>query len=53
MGTIAAIRILYADLVKLRAENPALADSLGMSALSNEALVVSWILGGRHDAAAV
>jgi hypothetical protein len=49
MGTIAAIRILVADLARIRTDDRVQFDSLGMSALSTEALAVSWILGGMHD----
>jgi hypothetical protein len=48
MGTIGALRTLNADWAELRTAQPVLADSLGMSALSDEALAVSWILGGNH-----
>jgi hypothetical protein len=49
MGTIAAIIKLQERVVTARAANQAAFDSLGISALSNEALAVSWILGGMHD----
>jgi hypothetical protein len=49
MGTIVAINTLKVRLVAARAANQVAFDSLGISALSNEALAVSWILGGMHD----
>jgi hypothetical protein len=49
MGTIAAIKALLVRMVMEREADEAAFDSLGISALSDEALALSWILGGNHD----